>query len=61
MLRYLASPQLRLMTDHQKNDVWLCHLQHFKYFQESLNSWRRKQLKTMKDKSDNSQGRKQDE
>ena len=29
-----------------------------KHFQESLNAWRRKQLKTMKDKADNSRGRK---
>ena len=27
-----------------------------KYFQESLNAWRRKQLKIMKDKADNSRG-----
>ena len=32
-----------------------------KYMQESLNAWRRKQLKTMKDKSDNSRGREKDE
>ena len=32
-----------------------------KYFQESLNAWRRKQLKTMTDKADNSRGRKKDE
>ena len=29
--------------------------------QESLNAWRRKQLKTMKDKADNSRGSKKDE
>ena len=28
-----------------------------KCFQESLNAWRRKQLKPMKDKADNSRGR----
>ena len=31
------------------------------YFQELLNTWRRKQLKIMKDKVDHSHGRERDE
>ena len=32
-----------------------------KYFQESLNAWRRKQLKITRDKADQSHGREKDE
>ena len=58
ILRYLAPPQLRPMTDHHKMmcGCVICYTSN--YFQESLNSWQRKQLKIMKDKADNSRVRK---
>ena len=61
MLRSLAPPQLRPMTDNHKMmcDCAICNT--FKYMQESLNAWKRKQLKIMKDKSYNSRGRGKDE
>ena len=49
--------QLRPMTDNQKMMCGYAICNTSKYFQESLNSWRRKQLKTIKDKADNSRGR----
>ena len=61
MLRSLAPPQLRPMTDHCKIMCGCDICNNSKYFQESLNEWQRKQLKTMKDKSDNSRGREKDE
>ena len=57
MLCSLSPPQLCPMTDNHK---MLCGCSIFntsKYYQESLNVWRRKQLKFMKDKADNSCGR----
>ena len=61
ILRYLAPPQLRPMTDNHKMmcDCAICNT--FKYMQESLNAWRRKKLKIMKNKADNSRGRGKDE
>ena len=61
MLRSLAPPQLRPMTDNQKmmRGCAICNTS--KYMQESLNAWRRKQLKIMKDKAENSRGRGKDE
>ena len=58
MLFYLAPPQLRPMTYHHKmmRGCAICNTS--KYFKESLNAWRRKQLKTMKYTADNSRGRK---
>ena len=46
------------MTDHQKMMCGCAICNNSKYFQTLLNVWRRKQLKTMKDKADNSLGRK---
>ena len=61
MLRSLAPPQLRSMTDNNKMmcGYEICNTS--KYMQESLNEWRRKQLKIMKDKADNLRGRKKGE
>ena len=61
ILRSLAPHQLRPMTDHQKMMCGCAICNTSKYFQESLNAWRRKQLKIIKDKADNSCGRKKDE
>ena len=61
MLRSLAPPQLRPMKDNQKMMYGCAICNTSKYMQESLNAWRRKQLKTMKDKSENSRGRGKDE
>ena len=57
MLRSLAPPQIRPMTDNHKmmNGCAICNTS--KYMQEYLNSWWRKQLKIMKDKAGNSLGR----
>ena len=52
MLCYLAPPQLRPMTDHQKMMCGCSIFNSSKYFQELLNAWWRKQLKIMRDKSD---------
>ena len=57
MLRSLAPPQLRPMTDHQKLICGYAICNTSNYFQESLNALRREQLKIMKDKGDNSRGR----
>ena len=56
MLHYLAPPQLCPMTDHQKIKCGCAICNTSKYFHESLNVWRRKQLKIMRDKADNSRG-----
>ena len=61
MLRSLAPPQLRPMTDNHKMMCGCAICNNSKYIQESLNAWRRKQLKIMKDKADNSCGRGKDE
>ena len=61
MLRSLAPPQLRPMTHHHKMVCGCVISNTSNYFQESLNAWRKKQLKIMKDKSDNSRGRKKGE
>ena len=57
MLCSLAPPQLRPMTDNHKMmcDCAICNTS--KYMQESLNAWRRKQLKIMKYKAENLRGR----
>ena len=61
MLCSLAPPQLHPMTDNHKmmRGCAICNTS--KYMQESLNAWRRKQLKITKDKSENSRGRGKDE
>ena len=61
MLRSLAPPQLRPMTDHLKIMCGCAICNTSKYFQESLNAWQREQLKIMRDKADNSRGREKDE
>ena len=53
----LAPPQLRPMTDNQKMMCGCAICNTSKYMQESLNAWRRKQLKCTKEKSENSRGR----
>ena len=60
MLRYLAPPQLRPMTDHHKMMCCCAICNTSKYFQESLNAWRHKIKIYEKDKIDNSRGRKRD-
>ena len=61
MLRSLASPQIRPMTDNHKMMCGCAICNTSKYMQESLNSWRRKKLKTMNNKAENSRGRGKDE
>ena len=51
MLSSLSPPQLRPMTDNHKMMCGYAICNTFKYIIESLNAWRRKQLKIMKDKS----------
>ena len=61
MLRSLAPTQLRPMIDNQKMMCGCAICNTSKYMQEYLNASRQKQLKTIKDKSDNSRGREKDE
>ena len=49
MLRSLSPPQLFPVTDHQNFICGCAICNTSKYFQESLNEWRRKQLKIMTD------------
>ena len=58
MIRSLAPPQLRPMTDNHKMMCGYAICNTSKYMQESLNAVRRKKLKIMKDKAENSRGRK---
>ena len=58
MLSSLASTQLRPMSDNHRMMCGCSICNTSKYFQESLNALRRKKLKTMKDKADNSRGSK---
>ena len=48
MLRSLAPPQLRQRTDNHKIMFGCAICNTSKYMQESLDAWRRKQLKIMK-------------
>ena len=57
MLNYFAPPQQRPMIDHHKMMCGCAICNTSKYFQESLKAWRRKQLKVIKDKADNSRRR----
>ena len=57
MIRSLAPSQIRPMTDNQKTMCGCAICNTSKYMQEYLNAWRRKQIKIMKDKADNSCGR----
>ena len=61
MLCSLAPPQLRPMTDNQKMMCGCAICNTSKYMQEYLNTWRRKPLKIMKYKADNSRGMGKDE
>ena len=61
ILRSLAPPQLRPIIYHHKMMCGCAICNTSNYFQESLNAWRRKQLKIMKDKADNSRVREKDE
>ena len=60
MISSLAPPQLRPIIYHHKMMCGCDICNTLKYLQSSLNSWMRKQLKVMKDKSDNSRGRVKD-
>ena len=60
-LRSLSPNQLHTMTDNHKMMCGCAISNTSKYMQESLNAWRRKQLKIMKDKSENSRGMGKDE
>ena len=61
MLRSLAPPQLRPMTDNHKMMCGCAICNTSKYMQESLNAWQQKQLKIMKDKAENSREREKGE
>ena len=61
MILSLASPQLRPMTDNHKIMCGCAIYNTSKYMQESLNAWRRKQLKITKEKAENSCGGVKDE
>ena len=61
MICFLAPSQLRPMTDNYKMMCGCAICNTYKYMQEYLNTWRRKQLKIMKDKAENSCGRKKGE
>ena len=61
MLCSLTPPQLRTMTDNHKMMCGCAICNTSKYMQESLNAWQRKQLNIMKDKAENSRGRRRDE
>ena len=61
MICFLTPPQLRPMADHHKMMYGCDICNTSNCFQESLNSWRQKQLKIMKYKVDNSRGRRKDE
>ena len=57
MLRSLVTPQLHPRTYNQKMMCGCAICNTSKYTQESLNAWRRKQLKIMNDKAENSRRR----
>ena len=57
ILRSLAPPQLRPMTDNHKMMCGCAICNTSKYMKEYLNAWRRKKLKITKDKAENSRGR----
>ena len=61
ILHSLAPPHLRPITYHHKMVCGYSICNTSKHFQESLNAWRRKQLKITKDKADNSRVREKDE
>ena len=60
MLCSSVPPQIRQMTDHHKIMCNFAICNTSKYFQELSNEWWRKQLK-IKNKADNSCGRRKDE
>ena len=57
MLCYLSPPKLRPMTYNQKMMCGCAICNTSKYFQESLNAWRRGKLKIMKDETNNLKGK----
>ena len=57
MLSSLSPPQLCPITYHRKIICGCSICNTLKYFQESLNAWRRKQLEIMKYKLNDSRGR----
>ena len=60
MISSLSPPKLRPMTNNHKI-MWGCAICNTsKYMQEYFNAWRQKQLRLMKDKSENSCGRGKD-
>ena len=61
MLRSLAPPQLRPMTNHHKIMCGCAICNASKNFKESLNAWQRKQLKIMKHKAGDSREREKNE
>ena len=61
MLSSLAPPQLRPMIYNQKMMCGCAICNTSKYMQESLKAWRRKQLKIMKEKAENSRRKGNDE
>ena len=61
MIRSLAPPKLRPMKDNKKLMCGCAIWNTSKYMKEYLNVWRQKQLKSMKDKAENSRGRRKDE
>ena len=58
ILRSLAPPQLRPMIDNSKMICGCAVCNNSKYFKELFNTWWWKQLKIIKDKADNSRGKK---
>ena len=61
VIRSLSPPQLLPMTDNHKMMCGSAIFNTSNYFQESFYALRRKQLKTTKDKADNSRGKKKHE
>ena len=61
MLRSLAPHELRPMSYNHKMMCGCAIFNTSKYMPESLNAWRRKQLKNMKDKNNNLRGREKGE
>ena len=57
MIRSLAPPQIRPMTDHHKIMCGCAIYITSKHFKELLNAWRLKQLKIVEDKADDSRVR----
>ena len=61
MICSLAPPKLLPITDNHKMMCGCAICNTSKYMQESLNAWKRKKLKIMKEKGENLLGRGKDE